>query len=361
MIIKGNQCGGSARLTAHLLNLNHNEHVVIEAIEGFWHGKKDFEHFRRALLHMEKIALALRQKRNFYHVILAPQQDDRFGPEHLKSAVNLLAENVQLKNHPYVAVRHNKKGRQHFHIIFDLISPRTGLISNKLPLRKKEWQTARQLEKLYDLKPVISLGRSIRRWEYERSKRSGIDPLHMRKTLTAIYKTSQTSFEFLAKLRAADLFLTRGRHTLVLVDKAGDVHGLIRRIEGGRLAVFKERFPELFLIDLPSLLDLRKRLRATRTNRIITGRLIANRVRLKREPHHKYINPSFIPVVNQSGLPLRKDSLAAMLMNVFRKSLVRQKKKRFIYTAVPMVHPHYSRPFRHTRENTLSPIRRPSL
>ncbi len=115
------------------------------------------------------------------------------------------------------------------------------------------------------LKPVPTKGRVPQQWEHQRGKRSGIDPQNVRKEVTAIYHASKNGKEFVANLHKAGYVLTKGnKGQYVLVDKAGDIHGLLRRIEGVKIKDLRQKFPDLKDIQLPSLASVLKARRPVR-------------------------------------------------------------------------------------------------
>ena len=70
--------------------------------------------------------------------------------------------------------------------------------------------------------------------------------------------------EFVANLHKAGYVLTKGDNdSYVLVDKAGDIHGLMRRIEGAKLKDLRQKFPDLKDIQLPSLASRPERTEAS--------------------------------------------------------------------------------------------------
>jgi hypothetical protein len=164
-----------------------------------------------------------------------------------------------MEGHQRVVIEHHKSGRQHFHIVFNVLNPKTGKINRFGLTRRIEHETGQQLEKELGLKPIISRGRTIRRWEVQRGKRSGIDPLEVRERVTTIYRECVTGREFVARLQKVGFATTigQGGH-YVLVDRAGDIHGLIRRIEGANLRGLYEKFPDFRHVILPKLHDILK-------------------------------------------------------------------------------------------------------
>lgn len=259
MIIKGGRRGGAGQLANHLLRRDTNEDVHIREISNYPVNQLDDENLRQSLRLMETQAMAKGKHRTLYHIIIAPQQGETLNQKQLKHAVDTLAKNLGMSGHQRIVVEHKKSGRQHFHVVFNIVNSSTGKLARLQWTRKIQWNTARQLEQRFRLKPVLGTGRAARRWEYERGKRSGIDPIKVRNEITAIYRNSKTGKEFITNLAKAGYVLTKGRNgSYVLVDKAGDIHGLLRRIEGVKLKDLRQKFPDLKSARLPFLESILK-------------------------------------------------------------------------------------------------------
>lgn len=276
MIVKGNRRGGAKQLADHILRRDTNEDVIIREIENYPAKQLDDQSLRNALNLMAAQGQTRGKLRTLYHSILAPQEGEMLNAKQLKHAVDTLAKNLGMEGHPRAIVEHRKSGRQHFHVVFNILNPETGKQARLQWTRKIEWNTSRLLEKELNLKPVEAKGRPARRWEAERGKRSGIDPLQVRKEVTAIYKTSKTGQEFVAALDKAGYVLTKGKNnSYVLVDRAGDIHGLMRRIEGAKVKDLRQKFPDLKNMALPSLDSVLKQRRPVSVTKK-AGRLIRN-------------------------------------------------------------------------------------
>jgi hypothetical protein len=206
---------------------------------------------------MEAIGYGKGAKRNLYHVIIAPAHGETLNAAQQKIMVKHYAEQMGFKNHQYVLVEHWKKGKQHFHLVFNIIDPITGKTHELKWTKRKEWRITRELEKIFGFSAPKPKGKPAGTWETQRGKRTGIDPIKMRKGVTAIFHASKTTKEFIKALADAGFALTRGRQgQLVLVDINGDTHGLMRRIEGKNLADLRQKFPDIETIALPLHADL---------------------------------------------------------------------------------------------------------
>jgi hypothetical protein len=265
MWIQGRRRGGAKALSKHLQKTDENESVTVQEIEGFSFKELTDENLDKAIRQMEAIGYGKGAKRNLYHVIIAPAYGETLNAAQKKEMVKYYAEQMGFKNHQYVLVEHWKKGKQHFHLVFNIIDPITRKTHELKWTKKREWRISRELEKIFGFSAPKPKGKPSRTWETQRGKRSGIDPTTMRKEITAVYHASRTGKEFIVNLKNAGYVLTIGKNgSYVLVDKAGDIHGLMRRIEGVNLKELQQKFPDLKNIPLPNLDSVLKQLRPTR-------------------------------------------------------------------------------------------------
>ncbi len=271
MIIKGTACTGAKRLADYLLRQGTNEAIHIREIGNYPSAKLTTSCLRHALQLMATEAKAKGLKCALYHVIVALPENETLSDDQLKVTITTLGKNLGLSKKLRVVVEHNKDGRQHFHIVFNIISLKRRTTALWLvQMNKRQRTIARDLEEKLGLRPIAAFGlknapakgQVLRYWEYQRGKRTGIDPLKMRDEVTDAYKQSLTSAEFIRTLAKSDYIITKGKYNCcVLIDKAGDVHGLVRRIHKVKLQDIKRKYPELDTIYLPPLDVIQKRLR----------------------------------------------------------------------------------------------------
>jgi hypothetical protein len=243
MWIQGRRRGGAKDLANHLQKTEENESVSVKKLGGFAFDGLTGSNLTKALRQMEAIGYGKGQKRNLYHAILAPAYGETLDADQQKFMVAYYAEHMGLRGHDYVLVEHWKKGKQHFHLVFNIINPTTGKTHELKWSKTKEWKISRGLEQVFGLSTTAPKGKTARTWEMQRGKRTGIDPRKMRKDVTAIFHANATTKEFIAALDKAGFVLTKGqRGQLVLVDRFGDTHGLMRQIEGKKLADLRQKF-----------------------------------------------------------------------------------------------------------------------
>jgi hypothetical protein len=254
MIIKGGPRHADVRFARYLLRRATNEASRLVTISHYPNSALQDQDLTTVFRLMAAQARAHGYHRTFYHVIMALPSGERLAPPHVACAVGLLADNLHFRAHQHVVVEHLKAGRQHFHVVFNVVNPHTGRRAHFAHPGRTHWRTSRQLEQRLGLKTEQPRGRGYRLWEYQRGKTSGIHPEHISREVTAIYHACQTAAAFITQLRQAGYRLARSvrRQCLLLVDRAGDGHGLLRRIKGVKRVVFEAKFPELTMAALPS-------------------------------------------------------------------------------------------------------------
>ena len=257
MWISGRRRGGAKALADHLRRTDENESVNVRQIEGFAFDGLTGKNLEKALKQMEAIGYGKGNQRNFYHAILSPAYGESLNTAQQKFMVEYYVEHMGFKGYQHVLVEHWKKGKQHFHLVFNITDPATGVIDELKWTKTKEWRISRGLEQIFGLSTPTPKGKAAPVWSMQRGKRTGIDPRKMRQDITGIFNASATKEDFIVALDKAGYALTHGnRGQLVLVDKVGDTHGLMRMIEGKKLADLRQKFPDIEKMPLPSHANL---------------------------------------------------------------------------------------------------------
>ncbi|MDR3423730.1 MAG: relaxase/mobilization nuclease domain-containing protein [Alphaproteobacteria bacterium] len=288
MWIQGRRRGGSKDLSKHLQK-EENESVEVREIKGFSFSNLTGKSLEKALKQMEAIGYGKGSKRNLYHAIVAPAYGCALNAAQRKFMVDYYAEHMGFQGHQCAVVEHWKKGKQHFHLVFNIINPITGKIHELKWTKRQEWKISRGLEEIFWHPTPTPKGKSTRTWEMQRGKRTDVDPRRMRKEVTAIFDTSKTAQEFVAALSKAGYALTRGnKNKLVLVDKVGDTHGLMRRIEGKKLSDLRQKFTGIEKLQLPIYADLFKERNGGKTETDFAPREFIDPQRVKKDVQNAY-------------------------------------------------------------------------
>ncbi len=266
MIIKGTSRGGPAALAAHLGNAEKNE--VVSLLETRGTVARDL---RGALVEMDAYAVGTRCTKSLYHAAISPGPPLRLTPEQRTLAIDALESKLGLSGHSRVVVLHEKLGREHIHVVWsriDLEKMRT--VHDGHNYRKHE-EVARDLERLFGHERVQGAHherdgidrpeRTPSRAELRQEERTGIKGRDIREQVTALFRSSDTPEAFKAALKQNGLILAKGdRRDFVVIDAAGGIHSLARRIEGIKAAQLREFMTPLDRESLPSIAQAREQI-----------------------------------------------------------------------------------------------------
>lgn len=259
MIIKGKSRAGAASLAKHLGDAEKNERVRIGEVRGTLAGD-----MRGAFEEMEDVAQATRCEKALYHAKISPAPDEEMTPERWQRAIQVLEENLGLsENHPRVVVFHEKKGREHAHVVWGRIDPETMLAWHDGNNYLKHERTSRQLEREFEHERVkgafdraqgeLRPDRTVPEWEMQQGDRLKLDPRQVRDEVRALHGRSDSGRGFVAALDEAGYLLANGdRRSLVVVDRKGGAHALSRTL-GIKAAEIKHFMADVDRAALPDV------------------------------------------------------------------------------------------------------------
>ncbi|HEY2068083.1 MAG TPA: relaxase/mobilization nuclease domain-containing protein [Rhizomicrobium sp.] len=246
MIIKGGSRTGPAALAAHLGNAEKNERVSLLETRGTV--SRDL---RGALVEMDAYALGTRCTKPLYHAAISPAPPHRLSPEQREEAIDALEAKLGLTGHARVVVMHEKFGREHIHIVWSRIdTQKMRTVSDSHNFRKHE-EVARDLERRFghdrvqgahhERDGVDRPSRTPSRAELRQEERTGIKGKNVRQAVTEVFRASDNAEAFKAALEDLGYILAKGdRRDFVVVDRAGGIHSLARRIDGMKAAELRE-------------------------------------------------------------------------------------------------------------------------
>lgn len=264
MIIKGGSCAGARRLGIHLTRLDTNELYDVKEIRGVVS-----ESLYGALREIEAVAAGARTGKPFYHASINTRGFERLTDEQRMYAVDQLEAKLGYTGQPRVVVVHEKKDREHCHVVWSRIDlGRMAAISDSHNYRKHE-EVARALEKEFGLERVQ--GAHVERDGKERpertpshremlqAERTGLGAQQAKELMTGIWNTTKNGKEFQGALAEKGWILARGdRRDFVAIDPTGGVHSIARRIEGAKAADVRERFADIDPRSLQSVAEAKK-------------------------------------------------------------------------------------------------------
>ena len=257
MIIKGKSRSGPSELATHLGNAEKNERVTLLETRG-----TVSQELQGALAEMDALVVGTRCTKPLYHAAISPEPPHRLSPEQRAEAINALEEKLGLTGHPRAVVLHRKYGREHIHVVWSRIDlKRMRAVSDSHNYRKHE-EVSRDLERRFGHNRVQGAhherdgverpARTPSRAELRQEERTGITGKQVRAEVTAAFRASDGPESFKAALEEKGYTLARGdRRDFVILDRAGGIHSLARRIEGVKAAELRafmapldrDRFP----------------------------------------------------------------------------------------------------------------------
>jgi len=246
MIIKGQSRAGPAALAKHLGNVDKNEKVSLLETRG-----TVARDLRGALVEMDAYAAGTRCEKSLYHAALSPEPPHRLTAEQRAEAIDALEDKLGLTGHARLVVLHEKLGREHIHVVWSRIDlDRMKSVSDSHNYRKHE-EVARDLERKFghervqgahaEREGVERPDRTPSRAELRQEERTGIKGRDVKEEVTALFRASNGAGAFKAALEEKGYILAKGdKRDFVLVDRAGGIHSLARRIDGIKAAELRE-------------------------------------------------------------------------------------------------------------------------
>lgn len=263
MIIKGGSRAGAYDLAAHLQRVDTNERMEVLGIRGAV--ARDLE---GALREMEAMSSGTRCKNPLYHASINTPIHERLGIDGWERAVDRLEEELGLKGQPRAVVMHEKFGREHVHVVWGRVRADTLVaVADSHNYRKHEL-VSRDLEREFGHERVQGAHverdsvprpeRTLSHAEHQIAERTGVDPRAVTAEITALWQAADGAEAFLSGLEAAGYRPALGaRRQYVVIDQAGTVHSLARRIDGVRAAELRRAFAYVDLGRFPAVDRLR--------------------------------------------------------------------------------------------------------
>jgi len=264
MIIKGSSRSGPGALAAHLGNAETNERVSLLETRGTVAAD-----LRGALIEMDAFAEGTRCEKSLYHAAISPAVPHRLTPEQRTEAIDALEAKLGLTGHARVVVLHEKKDREHIHVVWSRIDLDSGkAVSDSHNYRKHE-EVARDLERRFghdrvqgahvERDGVKRPDRTPSRAELRQEERTGIKGKVVKHEVTMAFRASDNADAFKVALEEKGYVLAQGdKRDFVIVDRKGGIHSLARRIDGMHAADLREFMSPIDRQALPSADEAKK-------------------------------------------------------------------------------------------------------
>jgi hypothetical protein len=269
VIPKGNQRGGGQQLATHLLNSYDNEKIEIAGVRG-----AVAQDLHGAFAEWHAHAKATQCRKYLYSLSVNP--DHRQGPfkrEQYYDFIRRVEKKLGLENQPRALVFHTKQGREHCHVVWSRIDTdkvkAVQLSHDRQSLRTVAQEFAK--DHGITLPAGMQNDRGKKRFEdkekrdelkdKQQQERTGITKAQHREAITALWKENGTGESFVRALEASGYYLARGdkeKPTYVVVDWLGEVHSLVRSIEGAKVKEVRARLVEYPIERLPSVAETKE-------------------------------------------------------------------------------------------------------
>ena len=248
MIIKGGARSSGGFFAYHLMKTEENERVEVKEMRGLL-----ADTVSEAFQEMRMVAAGTRADNYFYHASINPRADEMLTPEQWDIAVDTLEKNLGLTDHARFQVEHEKDGRTHRHIVWSRVDLDTMTVTPASGNYLAHDKTRAELEQEFSHEPTPPTpqpsqrkSREIADWENFRAAESGINPAEMKAEITELWQQSDGGRAFQAAIEEKGYLLAKGdRRDFVLIDPAGDIHSLARRIDGAKVADIRAKMTDL--------------------------------------------------------------------------------------------------------------------
>ena len=293
MIVKGGARSAGGFFAKHLMKAEDNERVSITEMKGLY-----AEDLPEAFRELKALAAGSRGKDYFYHASLNPREDERLTPEQWDFAVDRLEHNLGLDGHARFQIEHVKEGREHRHIVWSRVNPETLTLANHWRNYEAHDKTRAELEQAFNHQPTPPTpqerrqrkSREIADWENFRAAETGIDPKAVKAEVTNLWQRSDSGAAFVAALEESGYTLCQGDRGYCIIDEAGDVHSLTRRIDGVKTAQIRERL-DIPLAELPTVAEASAAVKAR--SEAEEGDSTAGAAQPPQQEPRTWVNPKF--------------------------------------------------------------------
>lgn len=272
MILKGNIRAGAYDLANHLLNDRDNDKVELASVEGFVS-----DDLHGALAETYAMSSGTNCTKYLYSLSINPSQE--LTREEYAHAIDKISQKLGLADQPRAVVFHVKDGREHCHVAYSRIDA-DSMQAVAMPFDKKRLrEVARELVRDFGHEMPKHLGedRGVDRFkdkfnqptlaEQGQAKRSGITIEERRDAVSRAYEMADNAKAFRHALAEEGYILARGdktnkrgEFTPVLVDHAGEVHGLRQQLAGVKAKEIRTKLDLDNIADLPTVQEAKEQI-----------------------------------------------------------------------------------------------------
>jgi hypothetical protein len=219
---------------------------------------------------MEQVAKAhTRSTKPFFHGHIRIAPNERLTDPQWMESVDRMEKRLGFTGQPRMVSFHTntETGEKHVHVAWFRMDAETmqtrdpGMYKNHLKEMSRTLERKFALRELSNARKPEDRARAAGRNEVEQSRRLGTDSAVIRTAILDSYEQSDNGKAFKAALETRGMMLANGdrRDCFVVVDAAGGIHGLNKKLTGQTLAVTRDRLADLARAQLPSVAQAQAR------------------------------------------------------------------------------------------------------
>jgi hypothetical protein len=254
MIAKGTQHANGAVLGRYMITGKGLERAELVELRGF--ADTDIV---LAFLSIHVMAAATQCEQPFFHCQIRNPEGEHLTREQWQRVADRIEHKLGLDDQQRAIAFHELHGQKHMHVAWSRIDGET-LKAKNLPffkLRLKE--VCRELEIELGLTRVRNERtpdepRAPKRAEEEQARRLDLDPKALRAEIRAAWEASHNGKTLTKALHDRGFSFARGdRRDFVVIDEAGGVHALGKRLVGQTAAEIRQRLSDLDRDTMPTV------------------------------------------------------------------------------------------------------------
>jgi hypothetical protein len=205
-------------------------------------------------------------KNPFFHVQVRLPEGEQITSEQWQQTTDRTLKRLELTGQPYAAVFHldERTGERHLHLGISLIDAEA-MKAKPVPFFKSRLKAlARELEEEFDITRVKNeregpIQYAATKNEQQQAQRLGVDKEALRNTIRACWDRSDCGRGFDDELAHEGLILAQGnRRDYVVIDHAGGVHALGKRLLDVSAAQVRDKLADLDREHMPTVQQARE-------------------------------------------------------------------------------------------------------
>jgi hypothetical protein len=256
MICKGTTHNNGAKLAAYMTTGKRGERAELWQLRGF-----EATGIKDAFRDIQIMAGATKCEQPFFHVQVRNREGETLTRQQWEAAADRIERMLGLTGQPRAISFHTfeHNGDEHMHIAWSRIHENT-LTALPLPFFKQRLKKiSRELEVEFALQPVTNrregnIKFAPTRAEHEQARRLGLDIHEVRNVIRNCWDRSDCGSSFQAALEHEGLTLAQGdRRNFVVIDHAGGIHALGKRVLDMSAAKISDRLSDLDGKELPTV------------------------------------------------------------------------------------------------------------